>query len=958
MKEQVIEDRLLKQLAMLGYEQVTFNNSFTMKENIKRCLNKINNRDFDDSDIDKILRKIDSDANKTVKYAYTFNEIIENGIYLQLKSEERVTRDNKPYIRVFDTTCVQNNVFQVAHQITDNGNQSSRYDVTILINGFPIIQIELKRADVEIDEAINQINRYINTAFTGLFKYVQLYIVSNDTQTKYGVNTNQKINKLFMFNWSDEKNQSINNLIQFTDSFLTKQNVFDMITKFMVRYKTGSGKMIVLRPYQIYAIKSAIKKVTIPANAKTGRDKNGYIFHTTGSGKTLTSWKCVSLMKDISGVDKVVFLVDRKDLDSQTTAEFKSIDANFDVNDTPNTYALQKNWSNIKNKIIITTIQKLSIAIKKAESGDRQYEATFGSYMNKRVIFVIDECHRTQYGEMHRSIERFFTNSLYIGFTGTPLYDENKGANGITTKEMFGEEIHTYRIKDAIKDRNVLGFSIDYYNTVSGNELLTEDKTLAFDNSSIDCEEVLMNPTRISNIVRKIADIHSKKTQGRKYTALFAVQSIDMLLAYYEEFKKYNETLDDEHKLNVSAVFTASDSETEKEQLSVSHNKSYMSIMDDFNAMMGTSCKADDSFRAELVKGLRGATTKHLDIVIVVGIFLTGFDSPATNTLYIDKSLEWHNLLQAFSRTNRVETDSKPFGNIVCFRNLKVAVDEAISLFNYGKDNNDIIAKSYESVFADLIKAIDELLPTLTKDLALSEQSEETKERFVKAMREVNKALNEVKQFSEFTWDKIEDKLPADTYQALVGQMKEIKAQTESSGDTESALSYIDFCMELVEEDKIDLDYIKNLINNIDLSSFESLQQSANEIIKVMEKSNSDSLVYKKDLIKKFLNKLILDSKESLVVSDEQELIAYFRHWVIQTKQDEIEEKASELNMSVDEVDTEVLKQSVTGKVDEASISDKVRVNNTKANLREKRTLRESFSSFVSAFTQRFSDLF
>ena len=960
MIEKQVEDRLVNQLLMLGYEKVEFKPSFKMVDNIRMCLNKVFKKDYTVSEIEKILNKIQTESDKNSKYAYTFNEILDKGIYLKLRSDEETNMDNKPYIRIFDKTSAQNNIFQVATQLTDKGDKASRYDVTLLVNGFPVVQIELKRADVEIDEAINQINRYTETAFTGLFKYIQLFVVSNDTETKYGINTNKKINKLFMFNWSDEKNNITHDLIKFTDSFLNIHNLFNMITNYIIRYNTGEGKMIVLRPYQIFAIKAAIKKVTLPEDARVGRNMNGYIFHTTGSGKTVTSWKCVQMMQELPGVAKVVFLVDRRDLDSQTTAEFKSIDSSLDIEDTPNTNKLLKAFETKKS--IITTVQKMSIAIKKSTKNtpnyEKRYEDVFERYKDKRVIFIIDECHRTQYGEMHRIIERYFTNSLYIGFTGTPLYEQNKGTNDMTTKELFGEEIHSYRIKDAIRDRNVLGFSIDYYNTVQGNELLNTEQTYALDTSDINRAEVLMNPTRIKNIVDKIYEIHDKKTQNRKYTALFAVDSIKSLLVFYDAFKEKAKTIENEEdRLKVSAIFTALESETDKSDKENTNYDRYKEIMEDFNKMCNSNCKDDESFRAELVRSLRKERPNNTDIVIVVGIFLTGFDSKMTNTLYVDNYLYWHNLLQAFSRTNRVETESKPFGNIVCFRGIKVAVDDAIALFNYGKDDSSIVAKSYESVIKDLEHAIDEINDIIGKDIVITDKGEHTKEEFVKAMRELNHQLNQAKQFIEFSWDKIDDKLTKDDYQKLIGQLKSIKEETDKSDDMASALKYVDFRMELVEQDKIDLDYIKNLINNIDLSNFEALEKSVKEITKLVDKSNSETLRDKKDLIKEFLNKLVMESQQQLVVESEAELLTYFRQWVINKKQEEINQNALETNLTVEDIDDELLSHSIIGKVDKKSIDNKVKERNPKSNIRERKTLREKLYNFISSFTSRFENL-
>lgn len=426
---------------------------------------------------------------------------------------------------------------------------------------------------------------------------------------------------------------------------------------------------------------------------------------------------------------------------------------------------------------------------------------------------------------------------------------------------------------------------------------------------------------------------------------------------YYDEFKRQNSLIDDSKKLRVSAIFTASDNEQEK--LEGSNEKRFYEIMQDFSKMSGVNCQSDDTFRAELVKSLRAERDPHIDIVIVVGIFLTGFDSKFTNTLYVDKKLEWHNLLQAFSRTNRVESINKPFGNIVCFRNLKLAVDEAVALFNYGKDSDGIIAKSYDTVIKELIKAIDELNEVTPKSLVLTDQSEEVQKNFIEKMRKVNNALNEAKQFTKFDWTEIEDKLPEDKYQALIGQLKEIKDRTEHDDNKESVLKYIDFCMELVEEDKIDLDYIRRLITNVDLSSHEALRDSVRSIKEVMDKSTSDSVRLKKELINKFLDKLVLDSNEMTPEQiKELDIVSYFRIWLVEAKEEEIEEQAQKTNVDTDKITKELIKYDITNKVDEANINNIVRSANPKESLGVRGKLKKALNNFIKTFNDKFKDLY
>lgn len=962
--ERYIESHLIDILTNNGYELIdnsNISNEAKAWENIRKQLSHINKRDITDTEIEDIKREIKKRGDRTSYFAYEFNIMLNDGIITPNRNKGITNAGNKPCFQLIDKSCASNNKFQVTHQVVDNGNRSSRYDVTILLNGFPVVQIELKRFSVEINQAINQINNYIGNAFTGLFKYLQLFVVSNGESTRYGINNNSKLNKLFMFNWTDEKNNVQTPLAVFANTFLTRDNLFNILTKYIVRYNTGNGKMIVMRPYQIHAVEAVLKRITLPLDVKQSRANNGYIFHTTGSGKTITSWKCVQLASEKPEISKVVFLVDRKDLDAQTFAEFKSIESRLDVDNTENTKALLENFKS-QNKFAITTIQKLSIAIKRAcEASNFEYSSTFGKYINSRVVFIIDECHRSQFGEMRQIIDKFFKNAIYIGFTGTPIFNEDQTQSGLTTKALFGDQLHSYRIQDAIKDRNVLGFSVDYYNTAKEKEDANKKKELT--DKNIDKGEVLLNSQRIVDIVNKIYEIHDRKTLNRKYTALFAVESIPMLLKYYNEFKRHNEELKvkgrDTEMLKVSAIFTVSGDDGVSDD---SAKANYWSIVNDFNDMMKTHCKSDDSFRSELVKRLKCENNNSIDIVIVVGIFLTGFDSKMTNTLYVDKNLELHNLIQSFSRTNRVESELKTFGNIVCFRNLKTEVDEAIALYNYGKDLDKIITKDYRYILEQLFAVIDEVIAIVPEDNNMQDKTDTQKKDFIEKMRELNKLITEIKQQKDFNWEditeKYKDKFNEERYAKLVGQMREIKADTLKPGaDKESILNNIDFCMELVETDNIDTEYIKRLIKTIDLTNAETLKASIDNIKDMLNKSVDVNLRYKSDLIKAFLNKLILDYPQ---LTDKQkedfDITGEFRRFVIEEESKDIQQKANEAGMSVDTLENEIVAYENIGKINKEIIKEQAKAAD-KLPIKKRVSFIDAICNFIETFPKKFNDL-
>ena len=950
LKESQIESNLIEFLTKhKGYQLADIHNTHELEANMLVQLSKLNGKELNELDLRDIKHYIFDNANG--QEAFKYNSILTSSVPLRNRRGDRTET-----VRLFSRSA-GDNVYQVIHQFNDNGLSLSRYDVTLLINGIPFVQIELKRQDIEIDAAINQLNRYINDAFTNWYRLLQLVIVSNETNTRYSVNNNTKLNKQFMFRWSDSENNIIDNLYKFADTFLDCNMLHEIVSTYILRRNSfGSKSLIVMRPYQIYAIKAVLAKIRKPYNTTNRLENNGYVFHTTGSGKTLTSFKCVQMAAELDTVDKVIFLVDRRDLDTQTTVEFKSIESQFDIDETPNTKTLLRYFKNKGNKVIVTTIQKLNIAVQKANNGESDYADYLGAYRDKNIVIIIDECHRTQFGDMHTSIDRFFTHSRYIGFTGTPIFDENATEVGKTTASLFNKELHSYRIDCAIKDRNVLGFAVDYHNTIKVNDkFYSLDSQALAEASSVNSKEIIENPLRIQGIVSKIFEVHKKKTFNKRYTPLFAVESISALLKFYEEFKRQNSTKSDQDKLRVSAIFTATDAAADEKE---SYKDKLKGVMDDFNSEFSINCEDEESFRAELVKSLKCLREPHLDIVIVVNIFLTGFDSKMTNTLYVDKNLVYHGLLQAFSRTNRVESERKSFGNIVCFRPIKENVDKAIALFNQSNQNATLITKSYENCIKNLLKIIDEVKALVPSNKSMVDASPSEQVEFVIKVRRLNRALNETKQFDEFSWGAISDKLTEDEYNSIIGQFKTLSNDvSKQDNDKESILSYIDFCMELVETDKIDLDYIRQLISNIDTSTVESTEVYAKNIKDVLDKSTNDALIYKKDIIKRFLDKLIMDRKSGAVASNVN-IEAEFRKFVQGERLREIKEQSLESGIDKDYIENVLVINEAIGKINKAQVEDKITERNKYQGFKQRKSLKEKFFKWVEVATHKFSGLF
>ena len=852
--EAALENGLIDTLQKMNYEYVHIEEEKNLSVNFKKQLEKHNKKkleelgrtEFTESEFEKIL--IYLEGGTRFEKAKKLRDLFP----LELESGERL------WVEFLNRTHWCQNEFQVSNQITVEGRKKCRYDVTILINGLPLVQIELKRRGVELKQAYNQIQRYHKTSFHGLFDYIQLFVISNGVNTRYFAN-NPNSGYKFTFNWTDAANVPFNDLEKFATVFFDKCTLGKIIGKYIVLHE-GDKCLMVLRPYQFYAVEKILDRVE-------NSNDNGYIWHTTGAGKTLTSFKAAQLVSELDDVDKVMFVVDRHDLDTQTQAEYEAFEPGA-VDSTDNTDELVKRLHS-NSKIIITTIQKLNAAVSK-----QWYSSRIEEIRHSRIVMIFDECHRSHFGECHKNIVKFFDNTQIFGFTGTPIFVEN-AVDGHTTKEIFGNCLHKYLIKDAIADENVLGFLVEYYH---GNEDV--------DNADQD---------RMTEIAKFILNNFNKSTFDGEFDALFAVQSVPMLIRYYKIFKSLNP------KIRIGAVFTyAANSSQDDEQTgmntggfasdSTGDADELQAIMDDYNNMYGTSFTTEN-FRAyyddiNLRMKKKKADMKPLDLCLVVGMFLTGFDSKKLNTLYVDKNMEYHGLLQAFSRTNRVLNEKKRFGKVVCFRDLKSKVDEAIKLFSNGNPIEivrppfDDVKTHYQKLTKDFLEHYPE--PHYVDYL----QSENDKKQFILAFRDIIKKHAEIQVYDEFEEDDPDLGMTEqefmdfrskylDIYDTFAAKPTEqpsgYKTQEDESGmasepdpseNDATGLGDIDFCLELLHSDIINVAYILELIADLNPYS-EDYSEKRKHIIDTMIKDAE--LRSKAKLIDGFIQKNVDDDRDNFM---------------------------------------------------------------------------------------------
>lgn len=934
--EAILEENLISQLVGLGYEKVTINNDKALEANLKVQLEKRNQTTFSEMEFKRILNHLSK------------NSIFDKAKTLRDKFDLLRDDGTVKYVEFLDSQRWCQNLFQVTNQVSVEGMYKTRYDVTLLINGFPLVQIELKRRGLELKEAFNQTNRYQRHSYgfnSALFQYIQIFVISNGVNTKYYSNNKKQTFKQTFF-WADADNNNIKNLEEFTKSFLERCHISKMICKYIVLAEVPKILMV-LRPYQFYAVEAIITRVK-------ETEKNGYIWHTTGSGKTLTSFKTAQILTQMPEVHKVVFVVDRKDLDIQTTKEFNSF-SNGSVDGTDNTSKLVTQFCD-ETKLIVTTIQKLNSAISK-----KNHLEKMENLKDKRIVFIFDECHRSQFGQTHKSINTFFTCNQMIGFTGTPIFAENAVSNELgkrTTKELFDERLHKYVITDAISDENVLKFSIEYIGRYK--EKKESATNIDIEVESIDTKELLESDERIGKIADYIIAHHDRKTHAKEFTAMMCVSSVDMLIKYYETFKAKKHTLKiatifsysaNEDDKDANGIYTLDESEgahVDEEHINKHSREKLDEFIEDYNAMFGTKYSTKDSqnfynYYNELSKRVKN---KEIDLLLVVNMFLTGFDSPSLNTMYVDKNLRYHGLIQAFSRTNRTLGEEKSQGNIVCFRNLKKNTDEAIALFSNIDAKEIILMKPYEEYVAKFNEAfaqLQKIAPSVASVDTLVD--EEEKLAFVKAFRELMRLKNILVGFSDFKWSDVS--MRAQAFEDYKSKYLDMYDATRTKKEKVSILEDVDFELELIMTDEVNVAYILKLLGKYKNATQEEQQKQKEALIKTI--SGTVQLRSKRELIEKFINDHLMQ------LDDNDEIVNAFEAFWDEEKLKAFDMLCEEENLLSDElkkvIETYIYDERIPLKDDVA------KTLKVKPKLLERKTILPRVLDKIVAFVEKFYTL-
>jgi type I restriction enzyme R subunit len=902
--EQVLEDQLVAQLQRLGYALVSIKDEKELIANLKTQL-EIHNQDaltrtgggkFTEQEFKKVLNILSKGS--IFEKAKTLREI-----------KQHIVRDNGEnlYFEFLNQEKWCQNQYQVTNQVSMEGKYKNRYDVTLLINGLPLVQIELKRRGLELKEAFNQINRYQRHSFgasAALFQYLQVFVISNGVNTKYYANNKTQSFKQ-TFYWTDKENNRLTNVLNgFTSNFLEPCHISKIICKYVVLNETHKVLMV-LRPYQYYAVEALVDKVM-------HSHSNGYVWHTTGSGKTLTSFKASQILTNLPKVKKVVFVVDRKDLDYQTSKEFNSF-SDGSVDGTENTKALVGQFSD-DTKLIVTTIQKLNSAI-----GKKQYLEKMTALKDERIVFIFDECHRSQFGETHNRIKAFFNNIQLFGFTGTPIFAENALKNELgkrTTAELFGECLHKYVITDAIRDENVLKFAVEYVGRYKKKEGATE---IDIEVEDIDTKELMESPKRLEKIADYIIANHGRKTHAKEFNAMFCVSSVETLIKYYDILKRKKDA--GEHNLKIATIFSYAANEDDKDangflpdELMVEDgkvageiNKHSREKLDEFishyNQMFSCAYSTKDSelFYNYYKDVSLKVKDRKIDILLVVNMFLTGFDSPTLSTMYVDKNLKYHGLIQAYSRTNRILNEQKSQGNIVVFRNLKKATDEAITLFSNKEAIDVIIMKPYEDhvkKFNDAFTSLLKIAPTVASVNNL--QSEDDELDFVKAFRELMRIKNILSAFADFKWEDLA--MSQQLFEDYKSKYLDLydKVKSEHKKEKVSILEDVDFELELIHRDEINVAYIIQLLIKLKAKSLMkgSLDSGTAEKEILSINSGEADLRSKRELIEKFIQENLPAIKDSEKVTE-----SFEKFWNEQ-KQNAFEQIIKDENLSVEKTQT------------------------------------------------------
>jgi len=914
--EAELEREFIRQLTSQGYEYISVHNEASLIENLRKQLEVLNDFTFTDSEWDRFFTECIANTNEGI--VEKTRKIQDDHIQI-LKREDGTTKN----IYLLDKKNIHNNRLQVINQYEEaGGKHETRYDVTILVNGLPLVHVELKRRGVAIREAFNQIKRYQRDSFwaaSGLFEYVQIFVISNGTHTKYYSNTtrnahikeqssnerrrSKKTSNSFEFTsfWADANNKIIPDLVDFTKTFFAKHTILNILTKYCIF--TSEDLLLVMRPYQIAAAERILSRIVVSTNYKKmgTTAAGGYIWHTTGSGKTLTSFKTAQLASALPYIDKVLFVVDRKDLDYQTMKEYDRFEKGA-ANGNTSTRVLQRQLEDRDEKgnpheykIIVTTIQKLDIFIRKNKQHD---------IYKKHVVLIFDECHRSQFGEMHQAITKSFKNYHIFGFTGTPIFAANASSGGNpllrTTEQAFGEKLHTYTIVDAINDGNVLPFRIDFINTIKMPDYVNDKKVY-----SIDREKALADPQRISEIVSYVLEHFDQKTKRNSYytfsakweeadkhnpkkmiekretrrvagfNSIFAAASIPMAIRYYNEFKK--QIAEKNRNLTIATIFSFSANEEEPdgllpeedfnmENLDQSSRDFLEAAIRDYNSTFSTNYDTSSDKFQNYYKDLSlRVKNREIDILIVVNMFLTGFDATTLNTLWVDKNLRQHGLIQAFSRTNRILNSVKTYGNIVCFRDLKEETDKAIALFGNKDAGGIVLLKTYEEYYngyddkGEYKPGYAELITTLTTQYPLGQPilGEEAEKDFIRLYGAILRLRNILTSFDDFEGNEILSERDFQDYQSIYIDLYQ-KYRKGTDGDKETINDDIVFEIELVKQIEVNIDYILMLVAKYQQSSCKD-----KTILTTIDKAINSSIELrsKKELIERFIEQVNVSTK-------------------------------------------------------------------------------------------------
>ena len=896
--EAALEQEFIRLLQGQGYEYLSIHSEGELIANLRRQLELLNHYSFTDSEWDRFFKTSIAGAN---------DGILEKTRRIQTDHVQVLRQDSgtSKNIYLLDKKHIHNNRLQVINQYEESaGRHDTRYDVTILVNGLPLVHVELKRRGVAIREAFNQIKRYQRDSFwaaSGLYEYVQIFVISNGTNTKYYSNTtrnshikeqnenrnkSKKTSNSFEFTsfWADGNNKVIADLVDFTKTFFSKHTLLNILTRYCIF--TSEDLLMVMRPYQIAATERILNRIEVSSNYKKGGtiEAGGYIWHTTGSGKTLTSFKTAQLASQLPYIDKVLFVVDRKDLDYQTMKEYDRFEKGA-ANSNANTAVLQKQMEDPGAKIIITTIQKLDIFVRKNKG-----HAVFG----KHIVIIFDECHCSQFGDMHKAIAKAFKNYHLFGFTGTPIFAVNAGAGKNpdlrTTQQAFGDKLHTYTIVDAINDGNVLPFRIDYVGAAREKEDIKDAQVRA-----IDIEKAMGAPERIREIVSYTLEHFDQKTKRNSFYSLkgqrvagfnsiFAVSSIPMAMKYYVEFKRQLE--ETKRDLTIATIYSyAANGEDpedglleegfETDGLDQSARDFLEAAIQDYNRAFSTNFDtSSDKFQNYYKDLSMRVKNREVDILIVVNMFLTGFDATTLNTLWVDKNLKMHGLIQAYSRTNRILNSVKTFGNIVCFRNLQKATDEAIALFGDREASGIVLLKDYDSYYFGYdegeksVPGYTDLIDELTEKFPLGQpiMGEENQKDFIRLYGKILRLKNILSTFDRFSGNELLSDRQFQDYQSVYLDLYQ-EYRPKNDGDKENINDDIEFEMELIRQVEINIDYILMLVAQYHQSNCED-----KEVLGAIDRAidSSIQLRSKKELIHGFINTI---NAETVVERDWQNFV-------------------------------------------------------------------------------------